>query len=540
MAMTLVIGLVTGSQATDIRYEGARPVGHGSLEQRIERFQRVSRGDGTLRDSVTIWLEAEGYLDASLSYLNGVMTITAGEMSVLDRIDISGVKSESLDVDKPFTQANLETAIEQVLSRVYERGYYFARMTVTDIARQANSVTVTVRLNEGPRVEVSSQMFTGLKQSRPEVLKRYISLQAGDSLTASGLEEAEEEALAIPFVRFRPPVRVLPRPGYAEADLEFGFDELRQFQLFGGLGYVPDDSTGLVWNLDLKLRNLFGGGKQVALKSDRRNKGRNNLHIAYGQPLFLLGPGWLDFEIATRDYRDDFYEFGLQSRYTTRLARKGSTGLGLAWKRVEPADDSPSYSAYTVEYSIGRSSFNEALNPSEGFEISASIAYTYRRYSSVDSLSGREVFNETRSRLSLGAVRPAYRGLVGFAGLQYVGLETGEDQPPLSEMTFVGGPKSLRGYRNEQFVAQRAALGTLEPRLRFAQGYAFLFYDAAYINRRLAESGGQIYTDELYRYGYGLGLTLYDTVRSIKLSLGWNRDAGFDQPRLSIEMAADL
>jgi outer membrane protein assembly factor BamA len=513
----ILVSLSAMSKAAEIRYDGRRPVSHSSLEQRFARWQRLSIEEPALRDSVMAWLEADGYLDASASYAKGTLTIVAGEQSTLERIDISDSDGPAHEVGKPFTQENLEAAIDEVLQQAYKRGHFFSRVTITDIARDGSRVTVTARLNEGPRVKV-----------------------AGDSLTTAGLEEAEDEALAIHFVRFRPPARVLPRPGYAEADIEFEFDELRQFQLFGGLGYVPDDPTGLVWNLDLKLRNLFGAGKQVALKSDRRSKGRNNLNIAYGQPLFLLGVGWLDVEAATRDYRDDFYEFGLRTCYTARLGRKGSTGLGLNWRRVEPADESPSYSAYTVEYSIGRSFLDEPLNPARGFEVSAAIAYTYRRYSSVDTLSRREVFNETRSRLSLGLWQPVYRGLVGFIGLQYFGLETGEDQPPLSEMTLVGGPGSLRGYRNEQFVAQRAALGTLEPRLRFAQGCAFLFYDAGYINRRLAETGGQVRTDELYRDAYGVGLTLYDTARSIKLSLGWNRDAGFDQPRLSIEMVADL
>ncbi|MCP4683908.1 MAG: BamA/TamA family outer membrane protein, partial [bacterium] len=446
----------------------------------------------------------------------------------------------SVEVGEPFTQANLEQAVGRELGRAQERGFFFARLRVTQVAREGLRVTVNARMNLGPRVEVSSLTFTGLKQSRPEVLKRYIELKAGDSLTTVGLAATEEDALAIPFVRFRPPARILPRPGYAEADVELGFDELRQFHIFGGVGYVPDDDKKIVWNLDLKLRNLFGGGKQVAVKSDRRNEGRNSLHIAYGQPFFLMGTGWLDLEVATRDYRDDFYEFGLQGRFTARLARKGSTGLGLAWRRVEPAGDSPSFSAYTVEYSIGRMFFDEPLNPSKGFQVSAAIAYTYRRYTSIDSVTAREVFNETRSRLSLQAVQPMYRGLVGYLGAQYMGLETGEELPPLSELALIGGPGSLRGFRNEQFAAQRAGLATLEPRLRFSQGYAFLFYDAAYINRRLSNGEGKAHTEELYRDGFGLGLSLFDKVRSIKLSLGWNRDAGFDQPQLSIEMAADL
>jgi len=536
----LAFALATTGRCLEVKYEGARPGNRTVFEQRLQRWQGKTLGNAALLDSARLWLENEGYLDAKVRLAGGLMIVEAGAVSILERIRLESSDSLSWDVNAPFTRASVGDAMKLVLDDSYRRGYYFSRVTVTDVSRVDNRVTVTVRLNKGPKVTVASRAFSGLKQSRPESLERYIGLRVGDSLTASGLEEAEEDARAIPYVRFRPPIRVLPLPGYAEADVEFTFDELRQFQLFGGVGFIPDDPAGVVWNLDLKLRNLFGGGKQVALTSDRRNKGRNNLNIAYGQPLFLLGLGWLDVEVATRDYRDDFYEFGLRTRYTTRLARRGSTGLALAWRRVEPADESPSYSAYTVEYSIGRSTTDQSINPSSGLDLSATLAYTYRRYASSDSATVREVFNETRSRLSLGVYQPVYRGLVGHAALNYAGLETGENLPPLSEMTLLGGPGSLRSYRNEQFVAQRAAFGTLEPRLRFGQGYAFIFYDAAYINRRLAAEGGGTYTDELYRDGYGLGLMLHDAARSIKLSLGWNRDAGFDQPRLSIEMATDL
>ena len=49
-----------------------------------------------------------------------------------------------------------------------------------------------------------------------------------------------------------------------------------------------------------------------------------------------------------------------------------------------------------------------------------------------------------------------------------------------------------------------------------------------------------IRTDETYRYGYGLGATIIDGPRSVKLSLAWNPDISFDQPRLSMELLAEI
>ena len=100
--------------------------------------------------------------------------------------------------------------------------------------------------------------------------------------------------------------------------------------------------------------------------------------------------------------------------------------------------------------------------------------------------------------------------------------------------------EACAGYRNDQFAVQRAAWFTLEPRWRFGSGAGFVFYDGAYLNRRVAEADNGIATEELYRDAFGVGLIVLDARRSVELSLGWNRDAAFDQPRLSVRLSSDL
>ena len=98
------------------------------------------------------------------------------------------------------------------------------------------------------------------------------------------------------------------------------------------------------------------------------------------QPVFWLAPGVLSADVSTRDYRDDFYEFGLCAGYAARLTADFMTGLDLSWRRVEPADDDRAYSAYTATYLLSRRVLDDARNPSRGVELSAQIGYTHRRY----------------------------------------------------------------------------------------------------------------------------------------------------------------
>ena len=121
----------------------------------------------------------------------------------------------------------------------------------------------------------------------------------------------------------------------------------------------------------------------------------------------------------------------------------------------------------------------------------------------------------------------------------YAGLESPDLSLPLSELQLIGGPPTLRGYRNEQFAGKRAAWGTFEPRFRYSSGYLFLFYDAAYLNRQNTSLREGVST-EIYRDSFGFGLSVVDQNRSVRLSIGWNGRDKDSQPRLSVELSTDL
>ena len=313
--------------------------------------------------------------------------------------------------------------------------------------------------------------------------------------------------------------------------------ERQQFQVSGGAGYANEANSGLVWDLAVELPNLFGEGKQITAQSSRREKGRNLLNLSYRQPAFWLGRGELSANLSTRDYRDNFYEFALQSGYAVAIGQGTTLGAVLGWKRVEPSD-SIGFSRYQVCVTFERVLLDDGVNPSNGYTIETSVTYAYRKYSNDSASIGRS-YNDTRAALDAAGYYPLVGNLVAMLGVGYRGVETQEESLPISELYFIGGPGTLRGFRNEQFVAQQAVLAMIEPRLRFASGYLFGFYDAAFL--QLPVRGATEGTlEELYECGFGGGLALVTPARSVRLSLGWNRNLSFDQPYLSIEFVSGL
>lgn len=530
--------------AMTIEFTDSAPRDRKAIESRLERMSQAGSDPVAAADSLAWFLREQGYLDASVTYrsANSVFTISAGRAYRLRQLVVQGDNPLIMEVDLPFRSASVRAAINELLLTYQQEGFYYARLRVESVIKKADSVIVTLKLFEGPQVTVDRRIYRGVTRTAQAVIDRYIPIRSGDTLTLEKMRMAEKAASEIPFLSFRSPVQVSPRPGFTEADIIFDLSELKQVHFFGGGGFIPDDRGGAVWNIDFSLRNLFGSGRRIRLRSERRESRRNLLDIAYAQPLFIGGVGELTVNVGTRDYRDDFSEFSLASEYQVRVSESFLAGLTLGWKRVEPVGFAGGYSRYTAGFRIGRSTVSDRINPVAGISLDASIAFAYRRYS-VDSLSARldgNVFTETRSSLTVRFYRRMVGPVVAALSLSYLGFETDEQLPPLAELFLIGGPGTIRGYRNEQFVAQRTAFGSFEPRIRFTDGYLFAFVDGVYLNSRVPTVSSEVRTEELFRYSLGGGIALQSGPRSLKMSAGWNQNAAIDQPRLSIELSSDL
>jgi outer membrane protein assembly factor BamA len=535
--MLICFGVLLGAaiSATEVVFEGEAPSNKGLVE-------RLTRDRQSTADSITAVLVREGYLDARVRMEGDTVYVSSGHASIIDSVlwmtdSITAVSPKVL-----FTEPNVEKIMSRKLARYIESGHFYASASVAAVRRRGAAVVVEARLHPGPLLALRENIFTGLTRTRPGLVARYIPLKSGEPLSEKNLDGAESRAAAIPFLDLQPPLKVRPLPGYTEADLEFVFTEKRQVLISGGGGLTPSGPSNLVWSLDLRFQNLIGGGRLVHLKSERREENRQILQVGYRQPVVLLGVGELGLNVVTRDYRDQFYEFSVKADYRARVSTAFDASLAVGWRSIEPSGMLPSFTSWSSSFTIERIRVDNRLNPRSGLVLVWTVSFGYRRYA-VDSLraqSERNSFNETRTEVQAGWYRPLASNLIGQLGIGFQNLQTGELLPPVSELYYIGGPGSIRGYRNEQFSAARTAFGTLEVRFRFTSGYPFIFYDAAYVNNRLSDANRGIVTDESYHHGYGLGMAIIDGTRLLKISVGWNPDLPFDEPRLSLEMSAEI
>lgn len=535
--MVILMALFSNSEGREVVFRDTPE----HLERIVQRLARSALSTENLKDSIESVLIDNGYFDATVQGDKLRLIIDAGQRFQLEQVVDDADSTVFEIVDEPFTVQNLDRAMARLLRRQQDVGHFFCRATITRFDRNDRKVRAIVNLNRGPLVTIGDVRLAGLNRTDPDLVRRHLVDVNGSALTQSTIDHIEADAQAIGFLDFQPPPAILPRSGHQQADIELMFRERRQVHFEGGIGYLPNDPDGLTWSFFVRSENLFGGGRTAAVRSNRYEKGRNVLAVDYRQPLFLFGTGSLGLGVSTRDFRDQFSEFTLHTDIETRLSRGLSWGLFAGWRSVEPAVGIPSYRVISGGLEISRRLTRNRLNPRSGLTLNWRLAYTHRAYSSDSTNTGsRGTYDETRVAAAIDLYRPLPGSIVGHFGLKWKSLETNEELPPLSEMVFLGGPASLRGFRRDRFAGLRAAVVTAETRLRFEQGYGFLFYDGAYLFNRRDRGDAVIVIDETYHNGYGMGLMLSDGNRAVKLSLAWNPELSYDEPWLSVELSAGI
>lgn len=459
----------------------------------------------------------------------------------LGRIVVTGDTSLNVISNQPFTSSVVDGVIGRLVAAFGDHGYFYCQVNVVSMSSHQDTVDLTVSLKRGPLVTIGDLVCEGLARNSSRTVIKYLALQPNAPLTSGAISRAEARARQIPYLSFEPPVGVVPRPGYTQADLRLRFREPSAVSLQGNAGYRADDHNGLVWSFEGQVRDILGDGRRVRLKSERRDKNQNGLEIEYRQPVFLFGVSELAADLRTRDYRNQFTEFAASAGLSARLGDRSTLGSTLEWTRVDQVAGLVGYSRYLARIDFGLSTVSDTVNPHSGSSFHWSAAYAYRQYRKSDDTVGsfQSSLNETRSQFTVKRYQPLGHAFVCLATVNLKMLTTPEAFPPVSELYFIGGPSTIRGYRSDQFSAKRSVFGGAELRWRGGVGYLFGFCDAAYIVQPPTQTSGGV-ANELTKIGYGIGANLIDRDRSVMLAFAWNPEISFSSPRLILRLATGL
>ncbi len=124
--------------------------------------------------------------------------------------------------------------------------------------------------------------------------------------------------------------------------------------------------------------------------------------------------------------------------------------------------------------------------------------------------------------------------------LRWQSVEGAELPLPRGEQWTVGGARSVRGYREEQFHGDRTGFGSAEWVLGPARsGQAYLFSDVGWI-RETQESEAGLQAVERWLFGFGVGLRSPTKAGALDLSIGFAERVSLDRGKLHLALTQEF
>jgi outer membrane protein assembly factor BamA len=398
-----------------------------------------------------------------------------------------------------FSRAAVDRAALSVLSAYENSAFPFAVVTPLGLAEESGFVHPAIQVQAGPKVRIGFLDFAGKPGTRTALLERVAGFSPGSyspTTTARWRQSLEQSGLAV----LDSQAIVGDERAYG---VRFWVTGRRVNSASGVAGYSPSDRklTGL---LLVSFHNLFDTGRRLEA-GWQSAYARTSYRLSYTEP-WVLGTS-IDVTASARQQTTDTMSAQTNLALSARARAAAWTTISFETGYDRFTDVLSRTSADVVWAGTGvlLDSRDFPANPRSGVRLSALTKVGNR---TGDSVSSDAV---THVELSLNGVLPVGRSL---AWLNSVGLRAVYSAASLteSELYRLGGPGTVRGYREDEFTSTR--IGWFNTELRYSldrTSSVFPFLDAG------------VYFDSLrwqVKPGYGVGARVSTRVGVLGLDYG--------------------
>lgn len=411
-----------------------------------------------------------------------------------------------------FNETMFENDIDRVLKFYSNNGY--PKVTISPDVFDINDdkLNITVKINAGSIVKIKNITINGLKKTKEKVVRREIPIHSGDIFDQRRVDDTERILNNMGYFRLSSPITFI-QTGDNDVDIDLSLAESPSGMFNGIIGYNPSDNESgkLIGTISAEESNLFGTGRQIII---RGKFGIADIYeLSYKEPWMLGKPIDLGFMAQSTNRSDslmdqEFREKGIRLDVTGKIIGLIKGSVGLAYKQIK---------SFPVNKDSGNIDYINKHKYSVIFELQRDSRDFF-----VNSTNGR--FDKIGSEFSLGDVKiikswidlnqyfKIYRQQVLVIGI-HAGRMWGDDIP-ITELFFLGGANTLRGYAEDMFRGEGRAYSNIE--YRFLTGnnsQFFLFLDNGTV---FSEIGGF----NPLKVGYGLGMRIESMNGVISMDYG--------------------
>jgi outer membrane protein insertion porin family len=448
----------------------------------------------------------------------------------------------------PLTPLALEPVFSQILDYYENRGYPFISVKVEsvqfieDTTGGNHLAIVYIKIDKGTKSKINKIEISGNTRTRDFVILRALQMLPDEDYSQKEIDEVPEK---LNRLRFFEPVET---PSYfidskQEGVLKITVREKETNSFDGIAGYVPaannNQSGYLTGFININLRNLFGTGRTALFRWQQENQFSQELEIRYLEPWILGYPFNIEAGLFQRKQDSTYVQRNIDAKLEFIVSPEISASLLISSQSTIPTILTSNL--FTVYNS---SSFTSGLNlkidtrddyyaPTEGIFFVNSYKLSSKKINGpAEYITSDTKTNITfqKLELDLSLFRKIFDKQIVALGIH--GRELRGSDFEVSDLYFLGGTNSLRGYLEKQFLGNRIFWSNLEYRyLLSRRSYTFVFFDTGYYLRN-AEPLKNISEISSFKTGYGFGLNIETGLGVLSVSFALGQGDSFSEGKI--------
>ncbi len=416
---------------------------HGYLDANVSLIGLKQNRRGNFTDIYLKIMEGSQYTFSNIGML-GNSAFSDDEL-----LAITGLKTRSY-----YTEERVDKAAKAVISHYLQAGY-------ADVAVQAikyprldpNIIDLNMVIEQGALYTIEKVIHQGNFKTKAHVIDRELSFNHGDRFHAEVLHENQEKLYDTGLFSgvMIEGIPSIERPG--KMDVLIKLKERKSLVL--DLGVDINSDEGLRGYLSLANRNLFGGGHYVGSEAIL-GKYKQCFALSYADRWFLGRPFRFRADLY---YQDDIHEsysaesIGGKITFYRKLGMKTSINLIYNLERVKYYDLAETIienDGINEHANIGKlkpiyivDTRNDPFRPTNGFRSSAACGLAASFLGSDTDFYSLEI-SHSHFVSAFNLIT-----LAGSISLGSVDAFKNDQEPPISELFFLGGYNTVRGYERD-------------------------------------------------------------------------------------------
>ncbi len=438
------------------------------------------------------------------------------------------------------------------LDRLANSGYPFAKVGLTEVRLEGDTVRGRLLLEKGILYRIDSIRIYGGLRIDPLFLNRYLMIEPGEPYSKEKLSRVDGLLRNLPYAEWEKPADLSWLA--TGSVLNVYVRPRKSSQVNALIGFLPDNTQTvnrrmlITGEANVLLRNSFGRGETIGLNWQQIQVRSPRLSLLYRNP-YVFGTG-MGLDLSFDMFRKDSSFLNVQARMGVQYAAGvGEAGrLFFQWlqsavtpggintakllqERRLPEIVDLSNVNLGLEYEWERTDYR--FNPRSGWEARVqATGGTKRIRPNNDILKLKDPLDPSFdfARLYDTVSMKTYLIRLRLQGARYFPVRSGRSTLKVgghvghlqsasvfrNEQFQIGGFRTLRGFDEESQYLTSFALGTVEFRLIAGENsYFYVFTDGGWGESRVT-------AQPTFRYGYlGAGLGLNVETKAGLINLAW-------------------